>query len=108
MPAIVVTDATWEDQVLRQPGVVVVDLRSLRCTPCDGFSTLLQEFGVEHPDVAIRHLDIDENPATRRRYGVTSVPTLLVLRDGALVHRLLGTRQAQQLRRELATYLSRP
>jgi thioredoxin 1 len=105
MPATVVTDATWEDQVLRHPGVVLVDVRSSWFTTCEGFSSLLQELGVEHPEVAVRHLDVDENPATRRQYGVTSVPTLLVLRDGSLVRRLVGTRQPQQLQRELAAYL---
>jgi thioredoxin 1 len=100
-----VTDATWGADVLRHPGVVIVDVVARWCTPCQGFSPLVRQFGTEHPGVRVRHLDVDDNPVTARRYAVTTLPTLLVVRDGALVQRLVGTRQRQQLDRELTPHL---
>lgn len=100
-----VTDATWDADVLRHPGVVIVEVRARWCTPCQGFSPLVRRFGTEHPRLRVRQLDVDDNPLTARRYAVTSHPTLLVVRDGALVQRLVGTRQTEQLERELAPHL---
>jgi thioredoxin 1 len=100
-----VTDATWDAEVLAHRGVVIVDVGARWCTPCQGFSPLVQQFGREHPRVRVRQLDVDDNPVTARRYAVTTLPTLLVVRDGALVQRLVGTRQTEQLERELTAHL---
>jgi thioredoxin 1 len=100
-----VTDATWDAEVLAHRGVVIVDVGARWCTPCQGFSPLVQQFGREHPRVRVRQLDVDDNPVTARRYAVTTLPTLLVVRDGALVQRLVGTRQTEQLKRELTAHL---
>ncbi|MFA9430041.1 thioredoxin family protein [Egicoccus sp. AB-alg2] len=100
-----VTADTWEQEVLAASGVVLVDLDRPDWASSAGFSLVLTALVDAWPGLVVRRLDVTAAPAVARRYGVTSVPTLLVFVDGVLRHRLVGTRQPDQLRRELAALL---
>lgn len=101
-----VTDAHWNEEVLRGGGTVVVAFLARSSTPCLGFDVVLDEVAHTVPAaVKLLHADIDGNPLTARRYDISSLPTVLVFRAGVLRGRLIGTRSADRLRRELSTCL---
>jgi thioredoxin 1 len=96
-----VTDETFEQEVLRAGGPVLVEFWAQWCGPCHMIKPILAEIAAERAgrlDVFL--LNSDENPATSRDYQVMSLPTLLLFRDGRPVRSIIG---AQPKARLLAT-----
>ncbi|HEU4566242.1 MAG TPA: thioredoxin [Gemmatimonadaceae bacterium] len=86
-----VTDATFADEVEKNPGVTVVDLWAEWCGPCRMIAPSLDALAEEyHGKVRVTKLDVDANPQTTMRYGVRSIPTLLFFKDGKLVDTVVG------------------
>ncbi|HHE41796.1 MAG TPA: thioredoxin [Dehalococcoidia bacterium] len=85
-----VTDATFEATVAG-PGVVVVDCWAVWCGPCRMVAPVIEELAKDYAGkVTFAKLDVDKNPATARRYGIQSIPTLLFFKDGKLVEQKIG------------------
>jgi thioredoxin 1 len=104
MPARPITDATWDTEVLEHDGTVVVSFCTEHSSPCRMFRPVIDALaGAGSGAFQVRSLDVDANPAIARRYGVTTTPTVLVFRRGALSQRLVGTRCEARLSAELAT-----
>ena len=99
--------ATWDDagfdaQVLARSGVTVVDFWSASCIPCKQMTRLLQQISGEIPsDVLIGQVDADNNPALVERYGVRSLPTLLLFKDGALKETRTGVDRKQVIKKAI-------
>lgn len=86
-----VTDATFAAEVERAPLPVLLDLWAPWCAPCRMVAPVIEELAAELAGrVRVAKLNIDENPATAARFGVQSIPTLLVLRGGREVDRMIG------------------
>jgi len=99
---IAVTDATFADQVERSPTPVLLDLWADWCGPCHMLAPTIEQLSSELAGrVKVAKLDIDENPQTASRFGVRSIPTLLVLKDGKEVDRLVGVQPKQEIVRRL-------
>jgi thioredoxin-like negative regulator of GroEL len=97
-----VTDASWDREVLECPGVAIVEVHTPSSGPCEAFAPTIHRVIEGHASVvALRRLDSRTNHRTTERYAVTSVPTLLIFRDGHLTGRLVGARQAERLLRDL-------
>ncbi|MEZ5341152.1 MAG: thioredoxin [Acidimicrobiales bacterium] len=90
---ITLTDATFDEVVNASDVPVVVDLWAEWCGPCKMIAPTLAEIATEQVGVIkIAKLNIDENPQIPQRYGVMSIPTLLVFRNGELDKRVVGAK----------------
>lgn len=97
-----VTDATFSEEVERSPLPVVLDMWAAWCAPCRMIAPMVDEMAAEMAGrVRFGKLNIDENPATAARFNVRSIPTLLVLRGGQEVDRIVGVQPKAEIVRRL-------
>ena len=85
------TDANFEEQVLNAETPVIVDLWAPWCAPCRMIAPAVEELATEYNGKAlVGKLNVDENPVIARKYGVTSIPTLLFFKGGEVVDQMIG------------------
>jgi thioredoxin len=97
-----VTDATFTAEVERSPLPVLVDMWAPWCQPCRLIEPVIEQLATELAGrVRFAKLNIDENPATAARFNVRSIPTLLVLKGGQEIDRLIGVLPKTEIVRRL-------
>lgn len=93
-----VTDANFEQEVLKAEGPVLVDYWAAWCGPCKMIAPILEDISKEYGDkLKIAKLNIDENPDTPRKYGVRGIPTLTVFKNGNVEATKVGALSKSQL-----------
>jgi thioredoxin 1 len=93
-----VSDADFESEVLKASGAVVVDFWAEWCGPCRMIGPALEEIsGSLEGKVKIVKLNVDENPHTASKYGVMSIPTLMLFKNGEMASRQVGAAPKQKL-----------
>ena len=101
-----VTDATFEEAVLKSPKPVLVDYWADWCAPCRQLSPIVDELARTYGDrVDFYKLDTNANPQTPVQYGVLGLPTLQVWSGGQLVNSMTGSKSKSALIKALADYL---
>jgi thioredoxin 2 len=101
-----ITDSNFAEQVERSTTPVLLDLWADWCGPCHMLAPTIEQLSSELAGrVTVAKLNIDENRLTARRFAVQSIPTLLILKDGREVDRLVGVQPKQEILRRLETVL---
>jgi thioredoxin 1 len=102
-----VTDQDFEDRVLKSEEPVLVDFWAEWCVPCHMVSPVVEEIGQEKGEsLRVAKLNIDENPEVTRRYGVMSIPTLMLFKGGEEKARVVGARGKEALLKEIDPHLA--
>jgi thioredoxin 1 len=100
-----VTDDAFAAEVLESERPVLVDFTAAWCPPCRVMKPVLAELAAERDDLRVVQLDVDAEQRTASEYGVLSMPTFILFRDGREVQRLVGARPRRRLEEELAQVL---
>ena len=102
-----VTDLSFAEDVERSPVPVLLDAWAPWCGPCHMIAPIIDQLATELAGrVRVVKLNVDDNPRTAARFGLRSIPTLLVLKDGREVDRLVGVQPKQEIMRRLETIIA--
>lgn len=101
-----VTDETFDSEVLQATRPVITDFWAEWCGPCKMIAPILEDLAEEYEDeLMVAKLDVDSNPNTAMRYGVQSIPTLILFKNGQEVERLVGAMSKERLLSQLEPHL---
>jgi len=99
------TDSSFETDVIKSPHPVVVDFWAEWCGPCRMIGPSLEDISKEmEGKVKIVKLNVDENPATADKFGVRSIPTLMIFKDGKLAAQKVGAASKSDLARWIGSH----
>ena len=96
-----VTEANFEQEVLGSETPVIVDFWAEWCGPCHAVAPVLDRIVEEHQDLKLVKINIDEQPALAQRYGVQSIPTIILFRGGEPAAAAIGAQPKTALERQL-------
>ena len=92
-----ITNENFDEIVLRSDKPVLVDFWAEWCGPCRMVSPIVDEIAGERPDITVGKVNVDEQPELAMQFGVMSIPTLLVFKDGQLSQKAVGARPKEDL-----------
>ena len=103
---VVVTDSSFESIVEKSTGVILVDFWATWCGPCKMIAPIVEQIANENEGkITVGKLDVDANNQTVTKYGVMSIPTLILFKNGQAVERLVGYQPKERLMAKIKPYL---
>ena len=99
-------ESTFDEQIASADLPVIVDFWAEWCGPCKMVAPILEEIATEQAGkLQVSKLNVDDNPDTARRFGVMSIPTMIVFRDGQEAARIVGAKGKGQLLEDLRPFI---
>ena len=86
------------EQLIQENKTVLVDFFATWCGPCKMFAPVVEKLAEEAPNVKVVKVDVDEEPNLAMRFGISSIPTVIVFKDGKVVDKQIGYRSLDQLK----------
>ena len=100
------TDSNFQENVLDKEGVTVIDFWAEWCGPCRMISPIIEELSKEYDGKAlVGKVNVDHNPEISMKYGIRSIPTVLILKNGEVVDKQVGTTSKQVLANKIESQL---
>jgi len=107
MKPIEITDANFEQEVIQSDLPVLIDFWAVWCGPCRMIAPIVEEIAGEYDGkVKVGKLDVDNNPNTAVKYGIRSIPSLLIFKGGEVVDNIIGAVPKEQITEKLAAQMS--
>lgn len=104
---VALTDQNFEEEVLGSKVPVLVDFWAEWCMPCRMIAPIIDELAEEFEGkIRVGKLNVDENPATAQKYGIMSIPTLIIFKNGTIVEQIVGVQRKQVLEEKINRLLS--
>lgn len=95
-------DENFEAEVLKSDKAVLVDFWAPWCGPCQMMGPVVEELAEEMKDnFKIGKLNVDENPQTSQKYGIMSIPTIIIFKDGKVAKQITGVQDKESLKAEM-------
>jgi len=102
-----VDEGSWDAEVMKAPGLVMVDFWAVWCGPCQMVVPIVEELADEYAGkLRVMKLNTDENPEIAVRYQVMSIPTILFFKNGLAVEKLVGARPKRQFKEVIDSLLT--
>ena len=103
-----VTTSTWDDEVIKAQGLVMIDFWAAWCGPCRIISPTVEELSKEYSGkVKVLKLNTDENSDIASRYQVMGIPTLMFFKDGTKLDQIVGVVPKQFLKDKIESFLNK-
>ena len=102
-----ITDNNFQEAVMDNQGITVIDFWAEWCGPCRMIAPIVEELAHEYEGKAlIGKLNVDENPEVSMKYGIRSIPTILIIKNGQVVDRQVGTTSKHILAAKIESHLT--
>ncbi|MCX6233882.1 MAG: thioredoxin [Bacteroidetes bacterium] len=104
--ALEITDANFDDMILKSGKPAIVDVWAVWCGPCRMVAPIIEDIAKEYEGrIVVGKLDVDNNPAVTAKYGIRNIPTILFFKNGEIVDRQVGAVPKTALVAKLEKYL---
>ena len=101
-----VTDDTFEAEVIQSDMPAIVDFWAAWCAPCHMIAPILEEIAEEYDgQLKVAKLDVDQNPQVATQFGIMSIPTMILFKEGEAVERLIGYMPKERLLEKITPHL---
>ena len=97
MSVININKNNFQDEVMHSDKPVLLDFWASWCGPCQMVSPIVDEIAAERSDIKVCKINVDEQPELAARFGVMSIPTLVVMRNGKVINQAVGARPKAQI-----------
>ena len=97
MSVININNNNFQDEVMHSEKLVLLDFWASWCGPCRMVSPIVDEIAAERSDIKVCKINVDEQPELAARFGIMSIPTLVVMKNGKVVNQAVGARPKAQI-----------
>ena len=97
MSVININNNNFQDEVMHSEKLVLLDFWASWCGPCRMVSPIVDEIAAERSDIKVCKINVDEQPELAARFGVMSIPTLVVMKNGNVINQAVGARPKAQI-----------